>query len=255
MTWDMRSNMKAKPGSQGVLFRGGKDQMTDAKWPRGYTPERLQLARSAVDPHNLYSKGEHGKASTTGPERRDLVDTVARSTVPREHLQDLQFYPGIRSLDHGSVVDLRGYYRHQGHRLGASVADKPQVAILKGYETEPTTIHEIGHHVSRMTGQYSGYDAAAKRGKEEAFADDYADKHYRPKPGEFHRGQAEYAGGLRSESRTDAFYSSYHAHRKSPMPERESLARLDRMAQAESEHAYRNPPLPGLEKYRMPGGY
>lgn len=247
MTWDMRSNMKAKPGSQGVLFRGGKDQMTDARWPRGYTPERLQIARSAVDPHNLYSKGERGKAHHTGPYRRDLIDTIARSTVPGEHLQGLQFHPGQLSLSSSGVEDPLGNYRPQGHRHGESVAHKPQIGIRQGYETGSVPIHEIGHHVSHSTGtDHSAYDTSMNRGTEEAFADDYASKHYRDKSGK-PQSSNEYAGGFRSESRTDTFFSAYYAHRRTPMPDRESRFSLDRRAQAESEHMYRNPTLPGLE--------
>lgn len=245
MTWDLRSNMKATPGSQGVLFRGGKDQMTDARYPKGYTPERLQVARSAIDPNNFYSRGEHGKVGTTGPQRRDLIDTVARSTVPAEHLQGLQFHPGQLSLAHGSIEDPAGYYRHQGHRLGESVAHKPQIAIRKGYETADTPVHEIGHHVSRTRGtEHSAYDTPERKGREEAFADDYAAVHYQPPRGEPKHPVGLYGDGLPTGGRTKQFYDAYTAHRTTPIG-----YDIHGLAGKEKQHEQANPTLPGLARY------
>lgn len=264
MSWDVRTNIKAKPGSQGTLFQGGSEQMTDAKWPRGYTPGRLAIARAAADPHGMYSRGEHDKSDNrfgTGPQRRDLIDTIARSTVPAEHLQDVKFYPGQNDLDYnrpkdsGSKFVTGGTYTRKGSQRGAMTYRENEISIRRGNEANSVPIHEIGHHVSHESGNHGGYDSSMERGKEEAFADDYASRHYRPKRGEFYGGQWEYAMGARDERRTDTFYSSYHASRQTPMPEREVLGRMDRRAQAETEHAYRNPPLPGLEKYHRPGAY
>lgn len=247
MTWDVRTNIKAKPGSQGTLFQGGSDQMTDAKWPRGYTPERLHEVMGPITHGGQpwLVQGERGVGHHTGPARRDLIDTVARSTIPAGHLQGLQFFPGQLSLDHGGSEDTAGYYRHQGHRLGASVAHKPQVSIVKGQETGYVPIHEIGHHISREAGtHHSAYDTPYNKGKEEGFADDYAQTHYRPPRGDqYYGGVGTYADGLPGSGRTGEFYNAYHAQRGTPRAGVELRARAD----AETAHERANPTLPGLE--------
>lgn len=247
MTWDMRSNMKAKPGSQGILFRGGKDQMTDARWPRGYTPERLhEVLPSVGGGSKYYTRGEEGTHGT-GPDRRQLVDTVARSTVPAHHLQNLQFLPGLLSVEGGEAI---GSYRRKGTRVGEGTAHEHGLHLAKGFADTPHAIHEIGHHVSHEQADHSGYDTPEERGQEEAFADDYAQQHYKPRRGQTYGGQSLYADGFPGAGRTAEFYAAYRAHRATPIKGADLPDRAAKEAQVERD----NPTLPGLDKYSSDWG-
>jgi len=238
----MRSNLKAKSGSQGTLFQGGKEQMTDARWPRGYTPERLHEVMGPITHggQRWLAQGERGKERQTGPDRRDLIDNVARSTIPAHHLQGLQFYPGVHLTEEGTI----GNYRRKGTRVGAATATGNQLHLAKGFADSPDAIHEIGHHVSFERADHPGYDTPASRGKEEAYADEYAQTHYRPPRGDqYYGGVGTYADGMPGGGRTAEFYDAYHAHRGTPRVGTELRARAD----AETAHERANPTLPGLE--------
>lgn len=121
--------------------------------------------------------------------RNRLVEDLARSTVPTEHLEGI------------SAISIRNQ-----HRVGSGIAGLynpvaqhmtivPQRGAPDEWsrEAEPqrgprdpdenfTLLHELGHHVSNQMGnEHSGmgYRTISGKGKEETFADTYALKHYR----------------------------------------------------------------------------
>lgn len=217
MTWDVRTNIKAKPGSQGTLFQGGSDQMTEAKWPRGYTPERLNEVLPSAAPYKSDVRDTPYEYGGSGSERRKLVDNIARSTVPGEHLQRLQFQPGTsasgmrHSGPNADPMVPSGMYNKRRREFESHQAT---VKLLKGQADRPVAIHEIGHHASQEQGTpHSDYDTVQKRGQEEAFADNYAQEHYRPRRGEKYPGVGMYNGGDPDHVRTTEFFNAYHAHR------------------------------------------
>lgn len=213
MSWDVRTNMKAKPGSQGTLFQGGSDQMTDAKWPKHYTPERLHEVRQVVagrqrsfpDRPSMGELDQH-------PDTRKLIDNIARSTVPLQHLQHLQFAPNKSDEEMTSGkgdAQLLADGIHSPSVMGPSGLGL--IRLRRGKADSPVAIHEIGHDVSHRAGR-PVLNTRTKLGHEEATADAYAQEHFRDR-----RGRSTSFDGyryLRPDSlRNDEFFASYHATR------------------------------------------
>lgn len=180
--YDLRSNIKGKPGSQGTLFQvRDKGLLNPAqRWPRGYTPERQAEVNANL--HGADSPFLLSDRAGTGPARREMNETLKRSTVPAEDLAGVKFHPGQASLDtyNGGrhAGEILGVYRNE--RQGV----KPEVSVLKGQEGTDTVIHEIGHHVSAQRAtEHSRYETGYQRGQEEGFADSYAFEHYRDRRG------------------------------------------------------------------------
>jgi hypothetical protein len=255
VTWDVRTNIKAKPGSQGTLFQGGSDQMTEAKWPRGYTPERLNAVHDEIGPGRP-ARTATGTVVPVREERRKLIDTVARSTVPLAHLQRVQFHPGVLHAEGRAGERLgkntAGVYhpkRIRGTEYGSEV-EPAEIQIIRGESETSTAIHEIGHHVSaRDRTWHSAYDTTQKRGTEEAFADNYAQEHYRPRKGEKYRGVGMYNGGDTDHIRTAQFFDAYHKHRDyQPIFGRQYHDPPSKPPPPPGTPP-RNPTLPGLEPY------
>jgi hypothetical protein len=138
--YDLRSNLKGKPGSQGTLFQVHDKGLLNPqqRWPQGYTPERLNTVRDATrdisfrtyagDPQAPHRQWEH-------LDREHFAKTVARTTVPAEDLQGLR---GVNA-DHGK--DNYAEYRVAKREIGWGIR-KP--------EADGNLIHEIGHHVDNM---------------------------------------------------------------------------------------------------------
>jgi len=233
VTWDVRTNIKAKPGSQGTLFQGGSEQMTDAKWPKHYTPERLHEVLPHVAPYKHGAEGVHDAPAMfeydTGSERRKLVDTVARSTVPAHHMLGVQFKPGAQVVDMGTGTP--GEYA-SGDYKRSHPSSPARIRITRGHAETHTPIHEIGHHVSFDGGLPDRgvipYTTAGDRGHEEGKADAYAQEHYRDRRGRPTQ-VGTYSGGRESDTRPPAFYAGYHQARgTSPLPQwQQDAARRD----------------------------
>jgi hypothetical protein len=236
--WTVSTNVKANPGSQGTLFQGGSEQMSDRRYPKGYTPERLAEVRPAImgNPYNIRDRIIGGKHHSTAPQRRDVIDTVARSTVPAEHLQGAQFFPGQHSLSLPGEEAAAGIYK---------VAQK-SISILKGYEKEDTVIHEIGHHVSHQSEQHGGYATPAQQGTEEAHADNYAAEHYRDEKGR-QRKVYTYGLGIRTKTRPEEFYAAYDQTREG---EHGINSALDRKMDEEQARQQAHMVLPGMPRNR-----
>jgi hypothetical protein len=166
------TNLKATPGSQGTLFQGGYP----TSYHRGYTPERQRDVTKAakwLDPKNIY----HGHAPATAAMR----DTVARSTVPVEHVQGVYFSATAHAAKDLETSEARGtYHAPDTTALNASLIKVHPDAVRGG-----TAIHEIGHHVSHEIEktEHSAYDTGARRGREEGFAENYMETHFRDRRG------------------------------------------------------------------------
>ena len=240
--WDVRTNLNAKPGAQGTLFSGGSKFMSDRRYPKGYTPERqAEVADAVVEPsvQNFLNKPKETSTGTQSKnfkdrrvtvglnpdypegyrmdsrqETRRLVDNVARSTVPLSHLSGVQF-----RTNHGDQMLGNNVAGHYDRRGDAMTHGDPVIRIREGAAATSTTIHEIGHHVSHTVAQNTHpYDAAGHSGQEEAFADNYAEQHFRDrarKPVERGTyGGGQFAGHIQ---RTDEFWKSYHGNRDNSM--------------------------------------
>ena len=244
--WDVRTNLNASPGAQGTLFSGGTKYSSDARFPRGYTPDRLrEVADHVIEPQIKNYTDGRGRVEVKGVEStnarsfapralggdvvdkspiRNVVDTIARSTVPVEHLQNLQFssHHGIGRHQDSSLTELdehgggaAGLYSPAGSSgVPANAHGRASIRVLPTAAGTSTVIHEIGHHVSRTVADtsHSNYGNAAQQGREEGFADDYAQEHFRDRRGrQVERGT--YGGGVRSSKRNEMFYQEYHHQR------------------------------------------
>jgi len=251
--WQVGPVLKDKLGSQGTLFRGGTKYSAPGRFPKGYTPERQkEIADAVVRPSTTVSfrTGTTHQFGTDSKEFKDrkirgsgdmstaplyhesrqhvrsLVDNVARSTVPVQHLSGVQFRTGestVPHLDRGkdpkdAATFVAGHYDRSGDALSRGA---PVIRVRPGQEQSETPIHEIGHHVSHTEDPRRAlYRSPEMQGREEGRADDYAHEHYRnpegmARPDTFKK---IYAGGIRSERRTNAFYNAYHGVRGTQDP-------------------------------------
>lgn len=177
----MQPKVKDTPGSQGTLFGGG--YRSDASF-KGYDADRLNAVRDVVkESIRPASFSQYGFAA-----HHEVVDTLARSTAPVEHMGaraepgryhqgQLQWVTGQASV-HGGAL---GVYRREGYGDG-----QPTIALKKGTERTETVIHELGHHVSHVVERtaHSAYDTPERQGHEEGFAEAYAKQHYRGRRGD-----------------------------------------------------------------------
>lgn len=204
---------KGKPGGQGSLFSvGDKDALLNPaqRWPRGYTPERQREVGEALDgPGMVHGRPNVSVVDTRGSSvsnhsfRAWVRGTLARSTVPVEHLRNLD------RVDTSPNPDTYGTYWQANRRLAVN-------PDLPGDKSGVTLLHELGHHHGFGTkegletvanairpetiakaaqteanksfrGQTFGPSAtdnamayaAVRRGANEGYADNYAVEHYR----------------------------------------------------------------------------
>jgi hypothetical protein len=224
--WQVGPVLKEKAGSQGTLFRGGTRYSSDARYPRGYTPERQAEVREQIQPTRL-----SGSFDPVGSQqqRARIADTVARSTAPVAHLQGLQWAhvnPGeaitVGDTAAGAYFESRDVKEGSvaAERAGGVYRSPAMVAVKPEYDRTGTVLHEIGHHVSHeieqtehsRPGNYS--HESAHGGAEEAFADNYAEQHFRDRRGrQVERGTyggGQWAGRIQ---RSESFWKSYHQNR------------------------------------------
>lgn len=173
MTFEMRPNLKNKKNSQGTLFQGGKP-VDEHRYPRGYTPERgaaVDAAVRFVGPPQLNAQAR---------------DVIARSTVPLHRVARLTVMPaGLPTLMHQRAQG--GEMRFGEHNRGRDIVrlatptnagqDSPTAQDVRG----KILVHEYGHWVGHKTGRPAPR-TDAQRGNEEAFADVFMNRHYRPDP-------------------------------------------------------------------------
>lgn len=182
--WNMQSNIKAKKGSQGTLFQiGNKDSVLNPaqRWPRGYTPERQQAISRSLHATKIF--GAEPLAGDDPRKRAQVVDTVARSTVPPGDLYGLKTIHN--KPDPGHIATYWPGRREIGIDMDNSTVDGED-NIRKDSES---LIHEIGHHVDNSTKETrdrafalsrDGLEAGRIRaGVSEAVADNYHEKNYR----------------------------------------------------------------------------
>jgi hypothetical protein len=197
----MQTNIKATAGSQGTLFQGGHASASGGgqPWPRRYSPERQQEIREAVHPAT--------KAAYSGsPGVRAILGTVMRSTVPAHQVQGVKFqeessYGRNKGVAGGTIV---GSYSPQLDRNN-NFERYGSIKVSPGQVHADTPIHELGHHVSSITGRpSSAYNTVARKGADEGFAETFSENHYRDRRGRpdtnFQTSPANWSAGLSTNS-------------------------------------------------------
>jgi hypothetical protein len=178
--YDLRSNIKGKPGSQGTLFQvKDKGLLNSAlRWPRGYTPERQAEVRDVL------SKTPVDAPPGVNPHenRARVEDVIARSTIPvRKDVRHADAHMGLQQIHGAMAPGTEGtYWPHQR-----------RVAIdLRHPEGERNLVHELGHHADNIHGETNSRAIAHMQktddwtgntisGMGEAVADNYMEEHYR----------------------------------------------------------------------------
>lgn len=211
---------RAQP-TQGKLFQEGPPQ-TAARYPRGYTPGRMQEVRGATD--YLINEPERHSFSITGSTldspynvrqgKRLAQEAIARSDVPVKHLEGLgriSLRSGLRGVGFG-LEDRLGSYNPASRAIDIEplrgdlstgrglIMNKEQLRKNKGIPRrqaqsiyDSALIHEIGHHEDfsrRFRGQRAMTEERAKRylgsrtgrGEAEGAADRYMLSRFRTDP-------------------------------------------------------------------------
>lgn len=178
--WNLQSNIKAKNGSQGTLFSGGKSQMNpQRRWPRGYTPERQKAVHEAVDVwHSKFAPdGDVDDPQENTPQTRHVFETLKRSSAPVSDMKGLSIEVTNPRLD--ALGGDRTLYSTTGYYNGNPEGWLPRGRMTLSEEAKgPTIIHELGHHASNLAGKmHNRVRTPRERGQEEGFADSYEDRH------------------------------------------------------------------------------
>lgn len=179
---------RAQP-TQGKLFSDPKPT-DEHRYQRGYTPERMEAVRQ--QPIHVYTgenrRGQKG-APFTGPAGAARVwDTLARSTLPADHIRSR--YNGdalkIKTASPEVSSSANAHYRYSqfgGHgeiHLGRDSGEQRMGQSL---------LHEVGHaHSTQEVLPHSRPETRQELGQEEAYADDTMVRHWRPDPRDARRG-------------------------------------------------------------------
>lgn len=205
--YDLRSNLKNKPGAQGTLFQvKDKGLLNPAqRWPQGHTPERLNEVRHALRdtpvnaPTPEFTPGAPAAPVHPGQQaqyRDKVVRAVARSTAPAADLA------GIKEIHGDPAQGTSGTYWPASKKVAVDMNEPG---------ADKTIIHEVGHHADAKSGEtahlhtpivaleharqfmpshaapdapltgtaISTAQSRVRAGVGEAVADNYYEKHYR----------------------------------------------------------------------------
>ena len=216
-------NPNARGNQQGTLFSNRAlnraNRTGDEVGHKGFSPNRLAEVRSAIQfqttggdsdltPRAAAARDAGAGHMASKVAAADVKETVARSTIPSEHLARLTAeYPQTVRLN-GSLPDGTGSYSSNG-----DIEISPK-------EMDSTLIHEVGHAVDfdryatsdvmvrnkAIPGEQSGQahyytDQRSEPGAmgrqsatQEGFADAYADRHARGRDGRPARNLSGYEG-------------------------------------------------------------
>lgn len=207
----MTTNIKARPGSQGTLFQGGKP-VAQHRWPRGYSPMRMAsvstmfgegTSRSPrrittqrdihADPEDPLMSHPHYNPFSQQHSERLMLEPLARSSVPLEHFSTLR---GI----HMNISESTRPGEHAHYSpTNASIQVNRQPFLAHDEHTriamaDSVLLHEVGHHIDIQSRAHDIADTAARhpqgfeagfeaqRGDLERRADEGMIKHFRNDP-------------------------------------------------------------------------
>ena len=185
------------------------DQRKAEDWEKGtgythehgsYGDEPAHWMPNVQSDRHMYAP-EHGIKNTRGrvydewtkKGRHEVLGTLARSTMPAEHLKGLsEIRLEPQHPDYGGTYHQARDHESPSMRTGARIklyGGNDSESSTGRSDQEMTLMHELGHHWSHEhSGDYGGYSTPHEQGREEARADSYALRHYRQDP----RNKAEY---------------------------------------------------------------
>lgn len=168
-SFEMQTNIKARPGSQGTLFQGGKP-VAQHRWPRGYSPSRMAAVGGAltlggggihVSADPLAGNSEypglshpHLNPSSEAHTRRLILEPLARSTY---HVPDITNLAGGIHLrvNAGTTPGEAAHYSPQSRTINVNRQTHKGDARTQLAKADAVLIHEMGHHVDIT---HHGYD-------------------------------------------------------------------------------------------------
>jgi len=217
--WEVESGRAIQAGSSGGKEMHWTPAVNAEK--HIYAPEHgISAAKRGRDVHQAWAqRGMY-----------NLMGTLARSTVPGEHLKGLsevsieERHPEYAGTYHYDYKGEENPTYKVGHRIKL-YANRHTDNPTDRADQEMTMLHELGHHWSHVhSGQFGGYDTPQQRGQEEAKADSYALQHYRQDP----RNKPEYGAHFDPRSHTygargqaDKFEGGYQLAPKNVYPKAE----------------------------------
>jgi hypothetical protein len=151
-----------------------RDIMTpEARYPRGYTPERQRAISDAFK--NIHVDG------TTNPDNPDssfpndtrklralAIDSVANSKIQPEQLQGIH----LINFNEGDEKNTNISENASGNYRGGIINIRGSMTGVERNEGASTLRHEVGHHATRDTVPSDGTDT--NRGLREGAADEFA---------------------------------------------------------------------------------
>lgn len=223
------------------------------RWPRGFTPERLDKTVDFFQ-NNVYttnfagleaplSRGyrTHNYGAQGEKFKRRVTDAVARSTVPLGHLRDLEGIEQHQPAQMGGG-HVMGDYQQKTIRINAwahgAKFGRGDVDISS---MEQTLMHELGHHAHQYgkvgpPGEFNKRVRENARGTAEADpvlegrAEAYGQEHWRQDPREARKRKREFQANYASAgvqrqvgwnmNQVGEFQAIYHGPGAKPTPNR-----------------------------------
>ena len=213
-------------GGTPQLFPSAPYLSDKARFPRGYTPERMQdVVRNGPRVYGPSVSGSQSDPQVIAAQKaaklpnRRVRDNLARSTVSMGgEMKNTQIFTGQQfDTNHITGGPTGGEYHKpvEGGRMHT-------VKLAPGLEDTPVLIHELGHLDSFASGRgHSSYRSPEAKGAEEAYADDYAVRNFRDRRG---RASATPEGGYTRAARS---YQTDHRFAQQYLASRETLPPKD----------------------------
>jgi hypothetical protein len=240
-------------GVQNRYKDGGPPDLREGT-PGIYASELHGQEPPKAENHRLTPEGMGQRASNA----RAIQDMVSRSTAPLT--KDPDGRQTIIATGQSMSEDLArqgagGTYHRPGNSAGGFDQSAHRIRLstesAKNWRNKDgaystTLLHELGHRESQVTGRSSSaYDTPARRGEEEAYADDHSVLHTKQFGGRAavtHEGTYE-PNRQQTNNSPQGYYEfkdSYKDHRTTPMEEpRPSQAEIDRKYWNQPDHHVR----------------
>ena len=169
--FEMRTNIKARPNSQGTLFQGGKPT-AQHRWVRGYTPSRMAAVAGAIENAggiHIGAAADAGELGLSHPHynpfsaehtKRLMLEPLARSTYRIPDMSRLSGGIHLRM----AIPDRTGeaaHYSPQEKRIVVNPQEHRGDARTQLAKADAVLMHEMGHHVD-LTHNALGYDMQAR---------------------------------------------------------------------------------------------
>lgn len=167
----MQTNLKARPGSQGTLFQGGKP-VAEHRWVRGYSPTRMAQVGGALtlggggihvtahpDAHDEEYSGlrhPHWNPFSEEHTKRLILEPLARSTYEAADVGRLAGGIHLR-ITPGTTLGEAAHYSPSNAAINVNRQVHKGDARTQLAKADAVLMHEMGHHVD-ISHNYAAYN-------------------------------------------------------------------------------------------------